>query len=253
MPIDLSELNSSHIPLLRRMDKAARAFISSTVKSSSTLSSSSSSSSSSPSSIISPLIYGDSISTTHEEGRRDAGSGLASKKDNKARERSPNVSIAGWRIGYHAIPSMKLLHLHVISTDFDSPCMKNRKHWQSFTTDGFFIDSSRLLAALTGCSEHAASGAFSGSSSGRHKHNAHSEKSRKPLDTAPSLRKLLDPKLATDVLKSQPLRCFHCRAEFPNIPKVKQHVAGVGAGGKCRIKSGAADHKWKGAAKNRAI
>jgi len=35
--------------------------------------------------------------------------------------------------------------------------------------------------------------------------------------------------------------------------QVKQHVAGVGAGGKCRIKSGAADHKWKGAAKNRAI
>jgi hypothetical protein len=29
-----------------------------------------------------------------------------------------------FRIGYHAVPSLKLLHLHVISTDFDSPCLK---------------------------------------------------------------------------------------------------------------------------------
>lgn len=32
------------------------------------------------------------------------------------------------------------VHLHVISQDFDSPCLKNKKHWNSFTTD-YFIDS----------------------------------------------------------------------------------------------------------------
>lgn len=32
------------------------------------------------------------------------------------------------------------VHLHVISQDFDSPCLKNKKHWNSFTTD-YFIES----------------------------------------------------------------------------------------------------------------
>jgi hypothetical protein len=33
------------------------------------------------------------------------------------------------------------IHLHVISQDFDSVCLKNKKHWNSFTTD-YFINSS---------------------------------------------------------------------------------------------------------------
>ena len=32
------------------------------------------------------------------------------------------------------------LHLHVISQDFDSPCLKTKKHWHSFTSE-FFLDS----------------------------------------------------------------------------------------------------------------
>lgn len=32
------------------------------------------------------------------------------------------------------------VHLHVISQDFDSPCLKNKKHWNSFTTE-YFIES----------------------------------------------------------------------------------------------------------------
>uniref|UniRef100_A0A7S4M079 BRCT domain-containing protein n=1 Tax=Guillardia theta TaxID=55529 RepID=A0A7S4M079_GUITH len=52
-----------------------------------------------------------------------------------------------FRIGYHSIPSLKLLHLHVISTDFDSPCLKNKKHWNSFQPP-FFIDSGMLMEDL---------------------------------------------------------------------------------------------------------
>ena len=44
------------------------------------------------------------------------------------------------RIGYHAVPSMHRLHLHVISTDFDSRCMKTIHHWNTFTTP-YFISS----------------------------------------------------------------------------------------------------------------
>lgn len=44
------------------------------------------------------------------------------------------------QMGFHAVPSMKQLHLHVISTDFDSPGLKTRKHWISFTNKDFFLD-----------------------------------------------------------------------------------------------------------------
>ncbi|XP_078226681.1 aprataxin isoform X5 [Callithrix jacchus] len=55
------------------------------------------------------------------------------------------VDIAGssklrFRLGYHAIPSMSHVHLHVISQDFDSPCLKNKKHWNSFNTE-YFLES----------------------------------------------------------------------------------------------------------------
>lgn len=44
-----------------------------------------------------------------------------------------------FKIGYHAEPSMQQVHLHVVSTDFNSPALKNKKHWNSFTTD-FFVN-----------------------------------------------------------------------------------------------------------------
>ncbi|XP_040273776.1 aprataxin [Bufo bufo] len=53
-------------------------------------------------------------------------------------------SKAPFRLGYHVIPSMSHIHLHVISQDFDSPCLKNKKHWNSFTTD-YFLDSKDVM------------------------------------------------------------------------------------------------------------
>ncbi|XP_055957576.1 aprataxin isoform X2 [Patella vulgata] len=52
-----------------------------------------------------------------------------------------------FRFGYHAVPSMGQLHLHVISQDFNSPCLKTKKHWNSFTTE-YFIDSERIIKQL---------------------------------------------------------------------------------------------------------
>ncbi|XP_014208258.1 aprataxin [Copidosoma floridanum] len=54
-----------------------------------------------------------------------------------------------FKVGYHAVPSMKQLHLHVISTDFDSPCLKTKIHWNSFNT-AFFISSTVSLKLTTG-------------------------------------------------------------------------------------------------------
>nr|CAH7736302.1 unnamed protein product [Callosobruchus chinensis] len=52
-----------------------------------------------------------------------------------------------FKIGYHAEPSMQRLHLHVISEDMNSPCVKTKKHWNSFTTE-FFIDSKVIIEQL---------------------------------------------------------------------------------------------------------
>eukprot|EP00938_MAST-03A_sp_MAST-3A-sp1_P007323 g7323.t1 len=52
-----------------------------------------------------------------------------------------------FRIGYHAIPSMRPLHLHIISCDFQSDRLKNKKHWNSFTTS-FFMETDKIEAEL---------------------------------------------------------------------------------------------------------
>jgi Scavenger mRNA decapping enzyme C-term binding len=41
------------------------------------------------------------------------------------------------RVGYHGNPSLRPLHLHVISQDLDGRAMKTLKHWNSFTTPFF--------------------------------------------------------------------------------------------------------------------
>lgn len=101
-------------------------------------------------------------------------------------QQCPHAGSLRFRKGYHAIPSMSHVHLHVISQDFDSPCMKNKKHWNSFTTD-YFIDSEEVLVMLE------TSGMV------------------KVKDGASELLKL-------------PLRCHMCSKELSTIPALKLHL-----------------------------
>ncbi|XP_050300289.1 aprataxin [Anthonomus grandis grandis] len=55
-----------------------------------------------------------------------------------------------FNVGYHAQSSMHLLHLHVISDDMDSPCVKTKKHWNSFTTE-YFVKSDEFIENLKKC------------------------------------------------------------------------------------------------------
>jgi aprataxin len=52
-----------------------------------------------------------------------------------------------FKMGFHAIPSLKLLHLHVISQDFVSKSLKKTEHWNSFTTK-FFVPPEDVIQAL---------------------------------------------------------------------------------------------------------
>ena len=46
---------------------------------------------------------------------------------------------APFQLGFHAVPSLARLHMHMISRDFYSPWMKTKKHWHSFTTVRFIF------------------------------------------------------------------------------------------------------------------
>ncbi|XP_066935550.1 aprataxin-like [Clytia hemisphaerica] len=101
-------------------------------------------------------------------------------------ESDTNPSIR-FRMGFHAVPSMTLLHMHVISTDFDSPSLKNKRHWNSFTTD-FFRPANSILSEL-------------------------SEKGCITIDT-----------LYYKQLLESSLKCHICNADLRNIPRLKEHV-----------------------------
>uniref|UniRef100_A0A3P9N9T7 Aprataxin n=1 Tax=Poecilia reticulata TaxID=8081 RepID=A0A3P9N9T7_POERE len=101
-------------------------------------------------------------------------------------QQCPDASTLRFRSGYHAIPSMSHIHLHVISQDFDSPCLKNKKHWNSFTTE-YFIDSDDVIQMLE------ASG------------------------------KVTVKEGSSELLKL-PLCCHVCHKELPTIPSLKEHL-----------------------------
>ncbi|XP_035515786.1 aprataxin isoform X1 [Morone saxatilis] len=101
-------------------------------------------------------------------------------------QQCPDASSLSFRTGYHAIPSMSHVHLHVISQDFDSPCLKNKKHWNSFTTD-YFMDSHDVIQMLETNGKVAV-------------------------------------KEGTSEMLKLPLRCHMCHRELPTIPALKEHL-----------------------------
>ncbi|XP_059193337.1 aprataxin isoform X2 [Centropristis striata] len=101
-------------------------------------------------------------------------------------QQCPDASSLRFRTGYHAIPSMSHVHLHVISQDFDSPCLKNKKHWNSFTTD-YFVESQEVIQMLE--------------TNGK-----------------------VTVKEGTSELLKLPLRCHMCQKEPPTIPALKEHL-----------------------------
>ncbi|KAF7845305.1 Transcription factor bHLH140 [Senna tora] len=96
-----------------------------------------------------------------------------------------NASLV-FRLGYHSAPSMRQLHLHVISQDFESKHLKNKKHWNSFNT-AFFLDSVNVIQEV-------------------------SKNGKATLKD-------------DDKLLSMELRCHRCRSAHPNIPRLKSHIS----------------------------
>lgn len=91
--------------------------------------------------------------------------------------------------GFHALPSLPMLHMHLMTMDLDSPCLKNKKHYNSFATF-FFLTSDRVLQDLE--------------SHGRVTLN----KDVKVLKR----------------MEEQEMRCLWCGATLANIPTMKSHL-----------------------------
>lgn len=92
-----------------------------------------------------------------------------------------------FKFGYHAVPSLKRLHMHVISQDFSSPLMRTQHHWNTFNTE-YFVPSSLVLDTIRQC--------------------GHVE-----VDTDPY-----------NALLSLSMRCCFCPRTFEDLDKLKEHL-----------------------------
>ncbi|XP_063623811.1 aprataxin [Cydia splendana] len=92
------------------------------------------------------------------------------------------------RAGFHAVPSMQRLHMHVISTDMISPCLKTKVHWNSFVTKNFIPYKDAL-------SELKENGSIQKISNEAHK-----------------------------TLMAMDLQCNQCNFKPKNMPQLKEHL-----------------------------
>ncbi|CED82130.1 Amino acid transporters [Phaffia rhodozyma] len=94
--------------------------------------------------------------------------------------------------GFHAVPSMKHLHLHVFSKDLCSDMLKNKKHYWSFHPEGgFFLNLETVRGWVEG-------------------------KQDKEVMALPASK--------YEPILKQPLRSFWTGEEFKTIPKLKAHL-----------------------------
>ncbi|KND00810.1 hypothetical protein, variant [Spizellomyces punctatus DAOM BR117] len=113
------------------------------------------------------------------------------KADEVVNEMRKKDASLEFRIGFHAIPSMRQLHMHVISQDFDSAALKNKKHWNSFTSQ-FFLDFDTVRSMLD--------------AKGQVRYN----------------------EATYEAMLKGPLLCHRCKTECRNIPSLKKHIAECG-------------------------
>lgn len=120
-------------------------------------------------------------------------------------------------IGYHAEPSMQQVHLHVVSTDFNSPCLTNKKHWNSFHTD-FLIphQGEKILQLLN--QKMRLRMIFDVY---KNFENSVSEIIRR-IEVDGKISKL-DASVAKELLAT-PLKCNQCPATPKNMPYLKSHL-----------------------------
>ena len=99
-------------------------------------------------------------------------------------------TIESYMIGFHSIQSMYPLHMHIITNDFVSECLKTKKHWNSFNSK-YFINLDEIIEHL---------------------------KENETLDDLLMSKELIEKALKSD------LKCNQCTKVLSNMPKLKEHL-----------------------------
>jgi hypothetical protein len=117
------------------------------------------------------------------------------------------------RWGFHAVPSLRLLHLHVVSSDLDSPALKNKKHWNSFATP-FFVSIPTIKKMIAQAGTPAQMGAAA-----LFHPSAAAAGGARPLTLQAQLA-------ARAPLESGPLHCNRqeCGIRVLNMPELRKHL-----------------------------
>ncbi|XP_055629668.1 aprataxin [Toxorhynchites rutilus septentrionalis] len=93
-----------------------------------------------------------------------------------------------FKMGFHHDPSMRHLHLHVISNDFISDSLKKFKHWNIFNTD-IFVPIESVIQELR-------------------------QKGRIDVPAGEKIQRLME----------APLKCNKCDSQFNWLPDLKKHL-----------------------------
>lgn len=96
--------------------------------------------------------------------------------------------------GFHSIQSMSPLHMHIMSNDFVSECLKTKKHWNSFTSP-YFVHLDKLIEHLESVQDYFKTDKFN----------------------------LNKPDVLKSYLESN-LKCHICKTEINNMPNLKKHI-----------------------------
>ena len=91
--------------------------------------------------------------------------------------------------GFHSIPSLPPLHMHLISLDLDSDSLKHKKHYNSFATQ-FFLPTQSVIEDI----------------------GEHGEVTRNQ-----QVEQLM-------AFEKMPLRCLWCQQPFEGMPELKGHI-----------------------------
>lgn len=140
------------------------------------------------------------------------------------------------KVGVHSVPSLRNLHIHLISKDFHSPRLKNRKHYNSFNTD-FFVDfdklrpgygdESRILEIETDIESGTSTDESDSKvvpASEKVTHLFHASSAREVKIKTAHLFKEPDTKQFENYLKA-PLICLYCGRNFANkFSSLKVHL-----------------------------
>lgn len=135
------------------------------------------------------------------------------KGDSLARQEFENRFV---KAGVHSLPSLNNLHIHVITQDFYSPRLKNKKHYNSFTTEFFVKFESLKPVEIEWGSQYLRENDTSSTE------NSDDEESGPTVE--PSFRNIDSDKLR-DIISKQPMRCTYCASSFGNkFAQLKVHL-----------------------------